>query len=152
MSEELLPNVLTPIEPEALADALVHAWRKLLATTPSRESILVLLAQSAHETGRWRSCHCWNLGISCWGGYNLARNIQHPTDGIGWPRIWLPGNRRYIRLHGQAINHVEASAVVNMRSIWGADYPHATMTCEIDLLAMMLGRTISASGKRGQTK
>jgi len=62
MTEELLPNVLTPVDPEALADALVHAWRKLLGTIPSREAILILLAQSAHETGRWKSCHCWNLG------------------------------------------------------------------------------------------
>lgn len=62
MAEELLPNVLTPIDPEDLADALVNAWRKLLGSTPSRESILVLLAQSSHETGRWKSCHTWNLG------------------------------------------------------------------------------------------
>ena len=62
MAEELLPNVLTPIDPEGLADALVHAWRKLLGTTPSREAILLLLAQSAHETGRWRALHCFNIG------------------------------------------------------------------------------------------
>jgi hypothetical protein len=62
MSEELLPNVLTPIDPEDLADALVHAWRNLLGTTPARESILLLLAQSAHETGRWKSAHCFNIG------------------------------------------------------------------------------------------
>lgn len=70
MSEQL-PDVLTHIDPSELAHALVTAWRSLFGATPRRESILVLLAQSALETGRWKSCHAYNLG-----------NAKHvPNDG-----------------------------------------------------------------------
>lgn len=69
--EEQLPNMLTPVSAIVLAHALVDAWRGLWSETPKRESILVLLAQGALETGRWRSMHCWNLG-----------NAKHtPGDG-----------------------------------------------------------------------
>jgi flagellum-specific peptidoglycan hydrolase FlgJ len=33
-----------------------------MGENPVRESILILLAQSALETGYWKGCHCWNLG------------------------------------------------------------------------------------------
>ena len=59
---EELPNELTPATPEQIAVALVRAWRALWNETPTRESLLVLLAQGAFETGWWKSCHCWNLG------------------------------------------------------------------------------------------
>lgn len=57
-----LPNVRTLVEPALLAVELTAAWRALRDETPKRGSILVLMAHSALETGRWRSCRCWNLG------------------------------------------------------------------------------------------
>jgi flagellum-specific peptidoglycan hydrolase FlgJ len=41
---------------------LVRAWQALWKETPSRQAILVLLAQGAFETGWWKACRCWNLG------------------------------------------------------------------------------------------
>ena len=74
MAEEQLPNILTHIDPRDLANALVSAWRSIFNEAPKRESILVILAQSALETGRWRYCHAWNIG-----------NIKHvPGDGRGF--------------------------------------------------------------------
>lgn len=61
MAEEL-PDVKTLVEPALLAVEMTAAWRALRDETPKRESILVLMAHSALETGRWKSCHCWNLG------------------------------------------------------------------------------------------
>ncbi len=74
MTPEELPDVLTHVGPEELATALVIAWRALFGVAPARKSILVLLAQSALETGRWKSCHAWNLG-------NFK---SRPGDGRSW--------------------------------------------------------------------
>lgn len=73
MSSEL-PDVLTHATPIEVARALRRAWMLLFGAEPSRESVCVLLAQGALETGRWRSMHCWNLG-----------NIKSvPGDGRSW--------------------------------------------------------------------
>jgi flagellum-specific peptidoglycan hydrolase FlgJ len=45
---------------------VLRAFRSALETltgkTPSNAQLSVLVAQSALETGRWRSIHCWNFG------------------------------------------------------------------------------------------
>src|SRR5580700_1495233 len=56
MTEQLLPNLITPVTPLALYQALGAA-----DPTLSRASKLVLLAQVGEETG-WRACHCYNYG------------------------------------------------------------------------------------------
>lgn len=69
-----LPNELTHVTANELGGALVKAWGHLWQEVPRRETVLVLLAQSALETGRWRSCHNFNLG-----------NIKsRPGDGRDW--------------------------------------------------------------------
>jgi hypothetical protein len=62
MNAEELPDQYTAVDANPLGAALVAAWRKLFGVLPARESILVLMAQSALETGRWKACHNWNLG------------------------------------------------------------------------------------------
>lgn len=57
-----LPDVLTRATPAEVGRALVRAWRAIEGREPDTKSIVVLLAQGALETGRWRSMHCWNLG------------------------------------------------------------------------------------------
>jgi hypothetical protein len=61
MAEEL-KSTTTKVEPIDLAVELTAAWRALRAETPSRESILTLVAHSAMETGHWSKCICWNIG------------------------------------------------------------------------------------------
>ena len=56
------PDQITPIRAEDLARSLRAGWRALFKETPERDTVLILLAQSAYETGRWKFCHCWNLG------------------------------------------------------------------------------------------
>lgn len=68
MAENLVPRTQTLIAPGDLYDALYLAWGD---PKPSRESLLVLLGQSAFETGWWH--FCWN--------YNLG-NVKH-VDGDG---------------------------------------------------------------------
>jgi hypothetical protein len=52
----------TEAQIEDVAKALHKAWMFLLGERPSRASIILLLAQGALETGRWKSMYCWNLG------------------------------------------------------------------------------------------
>jgi hypothetical protein len=59
---ERLPAERTPVEPAEVAGALGVAWLQLFGTLPTRESILVLLAQWALETARGKSMWCFNLG------------------------------------------------------------------------------------------
>jgi hypothetical protein len=67
----LVPKVRTTATPAAIYSALAAAWQSVFGTTPSRSSLLVLLAQSSFETGAWASCWNWNLG-----------NIKHSaSDG-----------------------------------------------------------------------
>jgi hypothetical protein len=57
-----LPDVITPITALELAVALNTAWHKLFDALPSRDTILILVAQSAHENWKWKPVHCFNIG------------------------------------------------------------------------------------------
>lgn len=72
MTEQLLPDLLTPCSPADLYAALRAAWPDMCPGDPcTRASLLVLLGQWALETGWGKSCHRWNLG-----------NAKHvPGDG-----------------------------------------------------------------------
>lgn len=52
----------TPAKPEEVYSALGKAWRAQLGTEPKRESLIVLLAQWAFETGRGKAMWNYNLG------------------------------------------------------------------------------------------
>jgi hypothetical protein len=53
---------ITTVSATELAEALGTAYEELLGRQPKRESVALLLAQSALETGHWKSCHAYNLG------------------------------------------------------------------------------------------
>lgn len=61
MTEQCLPDLLTPIDPKALYAALRAAAPRAIGSDLSRDSTLVLLAQIDEETG-WKSAHHFNLG------------------------------------------------------------------------------------------
>lgn len=63
---------LTPITVQKFLSVLGHAWVNTLGTTPKKESLLVLAAQSALETGRWKYNHNYNFG-----------NVKGVPDGDG---------------------------------------------------------------------
>jgi hypothetical protein len=68
MTGRLLPPVRTPATTAAVLAALAVAAPEL-----GRRSILILLAQSALETGWWRSAWCWNFGN--------AKHVEGRTEG-----------------------------------------------------------------------
>lgn len=58
----MVPAVKTPITPTDVARALRVAWMRLFDAEPASQQLAVLMAQSALETGRWKSCWNFNLG------------------------------------------------------------------------------------------
>lgn len=87
-----LEDRFTQVTPPLVAIALVRAWRALWNTTPSVQSIWLLLSQWALETGWGKSCHWYNLGNAKWSeGYlctqfacgeelKLADALRHVND------------------------------------------------------------------------
>lgn len=54
----------TPVTPEQVLISLAVAWQAITNTPPDRNVILMIHAQSALETGHWRSVCNYNLGGS----------------------------------------------------------------------------------------
>lgn len=57
-----LPDQKTPVSRQAVLEALWKAWMGFFNSVPKRESIWVLMAQWALETGWGKSMHCYNMG------------------------------------------------------------------------------------------
>lgn len=53
---------LTPITPLQFLQGLAQSWVNLFPVPPKKEQLLILMAQSALETGRWRYIHSYNFG------------------------------------------------------------------------------------------
>lgn len=53
---------LTVIDAQTFLNALGYCWVQLFNQPAEKESLLVLMAQSALETGRWKYIHNYNLG------------------------------------------------------------------------------------------
>lgn len=76
MAEELRPTERTAITPQALYSTLRAAWRALIGGEPTREQLLVIMAQWALETNNGAASNNWNLG-----------GIKHvPGDGHDYAR------------------------------------------------------------------
>jgi hypothetical protein len=71
---KFLENKLTNLSEAEAAYSLREAYKRIIGEYPSNESLAVLIAQTALETGRWKSMHNGNWG-----------NIKsRPTDGHYW--------------------------------------------------------------------
>lgn len=57
-----VPDRLTPVAPRLFFQTLAKAWTHIFGSLPQREQLLVLMAQSALETGHWKFVHCYNFG------------------------------------------------------------------------------------------
>lgn len=59
---EFIPHAITKITPAAFASALSAAWRTFFGGPGPRPAIVLLMAQSAHETAEWKYVHNFNIG------------------------------------------------------------------------------------------
>jgi hypothetical protein len=62
MLATLVPDRLTPLTAAEVLKAFKGAFATVCGVDPSKECLALLVAQSALETGRWRSIHCFNFG------------------------------------------------------------------------------------------
>lgn len=62
MKAVYLDDVVTPLSASDVMWAFRVAFERLIGLTPSRDTLALLTAQSALETGRWKAIHCFNLG------------------------------------------------------------------------------------------
>jgi len=63
---QYLSNEVKYLEEAEAAYALREAWYRVYGKYPSNNSLAVLWAKSALETGRWKSIHCYNFGNIKW--------------------------------------------------------------------------------------
>ncbi len=68
-----------------LASALEASWKKRWGKKPSRDTLSVLLAQSALETGHWKYSYCFNLGNAKAGPSWTGDHCFYPADEIVSP-------------------------------------------------------------------
>lgn len=61
MKATLVPDKLTPLTAAEVAPAFRAAYVQVFGAKPSVRTLAILMAQSALESGRWRSLHCFNL-------------------------------------------------------------------------------------------
>jgi len=59
---EFIPHAITPITSAGFASALVAGWRTFFGGEAPRPAIVLLMAQSAHETAAWKYVHNFNIG------------------------------------------------------------------------------------------
>ncbi len=79
--------IRTPVSPSALKEGLRLQLVRLLTHAPSEHALDVLVAASAFETGRWKSCWNFNLGNvkaeSTWTGeYTCLANVREVIQGV----------------------------------------------------------------------
>lgn len=72
MRDTLVPDQLTPLDAQTVARAFRGAYETVCGKTPSNACLALLVAQSALETGRWRSIHRFNFG-----------NVKASQDYVG---------------------------------------------------------------------
>jgi len=70
---QYLPDNNRDLDQGEAAVALREAWHNIYGEYPSDRALALLWAQSALETGRWKSIHCFNFG-------NI-RKVHNPDDG-----------------------------------------------------------------------
>lgn len=79
------PCRATPVTPEQVFLALGTAWQLLTGSPPDRKVLHILHAQSALETGHWKSVFNYNLGGAkkhgeCdWTYFTTTERLSHPV-------------------------------------------------------------------------
>ena len=120
-----VPPLRSRISPAELYGALRLSWRCLFGVDPSPDSILVLMAQWALETGHGKSCYCHNLG-------NVKSNLKSGDwyfmrcwEIIDGEKVWIdPDNpgcafKAYNDLFTATLAHLETLSIRYAKS-WSA--------------------------------
>lgn len=113
MLATLLPDLLTHVTLRDVLTGIRSAYETVEGVTPSKPCLAILTAQSALESGRWRSCHRFNLGNvkagqSYEGYYTQFRCNEVLKDKLEWfdPPHPQTNFRAFLSLEGGCLDHV----------------------------------------------
>lgn len=82
MKPILVPDRLTPLKLNEAIAAFAHAYETVTGEAPTCESLTIIVAQSALETGQWKSMHCYNYGNVKAGRFPRGRYTQFKCNEI----------------------------------------------------------------------
>lgn len=128
MKAQFLPDVVTPLLPRDVLWAFRVAYEQVTGLVPSRDSLALLTAQSALETGRWKAIHCNNLGnvkaSETYEGFYTCFRCNEVIDGkVQWfdPPHPQTRFRAFRTLEAGAKDHLEfLSGRTRYASAWAA--------------------------------
>ncbi len=114
MKATLIPDRLTPCSPAEVARAFREALEAVTGRTPSNAHLAVLVAQSALESGRWRSMHCWNFGnVKASSTYEWLYCQFRCNEVIGGKVQWF--DPPHPQCNFRAFTDIEAGALDHIR-------------------------------------
>jgi len=118
----IVQNQLTPLTRDEATSALLTAYQQLTGAPPTAAVLALLLAQSAFETGHWRSIHNFNFGNAKAGpDYPLITQFRcSEVDEHGVEHFYDPPNpqcnfRAYADAAAGALDHLK---VLHSRPHW----------------------------------
>ena len=138
----LVPDELTPIPLDEAIEAFATAHVRCMGLEPTAGTLACLVAQSALETGNWKSLHCYNFGNAKvskdWDGDYCMFRCNEILDGkIQWfnpphPQTWF---RAFSNAASGALEQVKLLALKERyKDAW-----HACCDGDAHRFAMTLG-------------
>lgn len=114
MQAKLVPDQLTSCTVDECARAFSSALETVTGATPTKRHLCILLAQSALESGRWRSMHCWNFGnVKASPTYSGLYCQFRCNEVIGGKVLWF--DPPHPQCNFRAFESIETGAVDHMR-------------------------------------
>lgn len=90
MKASLVPDKLTPLTPAEVCRAFAVAFYKLTGERATDQTICILMAQSALESGRWKALHCFNFtNIKCSETYEGLYCLYRCNEVIAGKVVWF---------------------------------------------------------------
>ena len=109
----IVPDKLTPLTRDEATRALLTAYKQLTGALPSTAVLALLVAQSAFETGHWKSLHHYNFG-NAKAGLSYPLITQFRCSEVDAQGVDLPGAD--LRTGQQALLEREFKTVGHRRS------------------------------------
>lgn len=114
MKATLVPDKITPLTAKEVALAFRSAFETVCGRTPSNACLALLVAQSALETGRWKSIHRYNFGNVKAGSEYTGKYCQFKCNEVENGKVvWY--SPPHPQCNFRAFDSVEAGAVDHVR-------------------------------------
>lgn len=121
MTQTFVHDRLTRAEPETAVVALCEACIDITQVLPTAQGLACHVAQSALETGHWRSCHWWNFGnVKASSAYNGMVTYFGCNEVIKGKTHWFhPSPDLWTGTHQWVMSHM-SSKENNSQCRWRA--------------------------------